>query len=214
MEEKSTKTHVALKKDELLYTSCYCEENVYMMCKTMSELNRKEEDHSMLDHCTVVFISNPSKSIPIWKQKNSPDGPVDYHVILYYHNYDTKEFYVYDMDTVLPFPCDATEYVMLAFHPELQLQERFKRCFRLVPGSVFLREFASDRSHMLEENGEYMKPPPEYPAIASTDDVMNLPRYIDMTENTVSPEKFGVVIDEQQFFTTVLAHVQMNVAAS
>ncbi|KAI8143706.1 N-terminal glutamine amidase-domain-containing protein, partial [Fennellomyces sp. T-0311] len=128
------------------YTSAYCEENVYMLCKTIAETNP-----AILDHCTVVFISNPNKIIPIWKQKLASVGqPVlwDYHVILYYHDEENKEYYMYDMDTTLPFPCRADRYVMEAFQPELQLREEYQRYFRLVPGSVYLREFASDRSHM------------------------------------------------------------------
>ncbi|KAI9254584.1 N-terminal glutamine amidase-domain-containing protein [Phascolomyces articulosus] len=194
------------KKEEFQYTSHYCEENIYMMCKTMAE---RHQDN--VNHCTVVFISNPNKAIPIWKQKNASesDGPVvwDYHVILYYHDYKNRNFYIYDMDTELPFPCDATQYVIEAFHPELQLNEFFQRYFRMVPGLVYLKEFASDRSHMLKGDGEYIKPPPDYPAIISSTshDTMNLPDYIDMTQNKISPEKYGIVVDEEQFFATIFS---------
>ncbi|KAG2221397.1 hypothetical protein INT45_012648 [Circinella minor] len=176
-----------------------------------------KQNQDNLEHCTVVFISNPNKAIPIWRQKNGsqPDTPVvwDYHVILYYHDYDKKEFYIYDFDTELSFPCNANEYIMEALHPELQLNKQFKRYFRMVPGSVYLKEFASDRSHMLKEDGEYMKPPPNYPAITtSNNETMNLFNYMNMTENIISPKKYGVVINEEQFFTTVISNVQINVA--
>ena len=38
-----------------------------------------------------------------------------------------KRFYIYDFDTELPFPCYAKQYIMEAFHPELQLNEQFQR---------------------------------------------------------------------------------------
>lgn len=34
---------------------------------------------------------------------------------------------VYDFDTILPFPCPLDQYIAEAFHPELQLLDRFER---------------------------------------------------------------------------------------
>jgi len=41
------------------------------------------------------------------------------------------------------------------------------RKFRIVKAEDFLMHFASDRSHMLKEDGEWMSPPPTYPPILS-----------------------------------------------
>ena len=41
---------------------------------------------------------------------------------------------------------------------------------------------------------------------------MNLLDYMNMTENIISPEKYGIVIDEEQFFTSIIANAQINVA--
>lgn len=37
--------------------------------------------------------------------------------------------------------------------------------FRVIPAEEFLQTFASDRSHMLTPEGQWMSPPPIYPPI-------------------------------------------------
>lgn len=69
-------------KADLIYTSCYCEENVYKLCEYV-----KNHEPELLDSCFVTFISNKYQSIPLWKQiagNPANDGFVlwDYHVIL------------------------------------------------------------------------------------------------------------------------------------
>ena len=55
-----TETETIIKRNELIYTSCYCEENIYMMCRMIAKQNQHD-----LEHCTVVFISNPNKAVSI-----------------------------------------------------------------------------------------------------------------------------------------------------
>jgi hypothetical protein len=43
---------------ELLYTRCYCEENIYQLCQWV-----KETKPNVLDALTVVFISNPLRRV-------------------------------------------------------------------------------------------------------------------------------------------------------
>lgn len=47
-----------IEKDKCVYTKCYCEENIYMLCKQIDE-NYPE----MLDKFTVVFISNDERKV-------------------------------------------------------------------------------------------------------------------------------------------------------
>lgn len=42
---------------ELPYTSCYCEENIYMLCL---EVKKKT---ALLEHCSVMFISNDRRAV-------------------------------------------------------------------------------------------------------------------------------------------------------
>jgi len=54
------------------------------------------------------------------------------------------------------------------------------RFFRVIPIDEYLKEFASDRRHMLNEDGTWIKPPPIYPAIRTPDQIHNLDDFIDM----------------------------------
>ena len=51
--------------DECDYASCYCEENVWKLCRRLQE----EEDHH-LQSASAVFISNSGRSVPLWSQKS------------------------------------------------------------------------------------------------------------------------------------------------
>ncbi|KAI8364805.1 N-terminal glutamine amidase-domain-containing protein [Radiomyces spectabilis] len=189
-----------LTKKTLTYTSCYCEENIYMLCKELKRIAPNE-----LENCTVVFISNSNRSIPMWMQASSVNGsPViwDYHVILMYHDYAASSSCIYDFDTRLPFPCDTARYIKASFRPELQLKDEFIRYFRMVPAATYLAYFASDRSHMLTTSGVYIKPPPTYIPIATKENIMTLPQFINM-EHYKNSEQYGTVISEFQFFSLI-----------
>lgn len=177
----------------LSWSFCYLsEENVWKLCETFK--NHLKID---LSQFYVVFISNEMKQIPLWYQKASdnPLSPVvwDYHVILIYNK--GKNSLVYDLDTTLSFPCYLCEYAEKVIQSENDFGKNFSRKFRVIPASSFLQTFASDRSHMLTEDGKWRKPPPSYPPIRTQDTSMNLFEYIDM-----NPQKGeGTVMDLNNF---------------
>ncbi|KZV90446.1 hypothetical protein EXIGLDRAFT_121340 [Exidia glandulosa HHB12029] len=152
------------------YTSAYCEENVYCLAREFSTLAAWR--------VSVVFISNTSRTVAVWQQKASTDAASgfvvvwDYHVILALTYKDDasggldqpEECWIYDMDTRLRQPCRAGEYFARTFLDQEALEPRWRSSFRVVPGQVFLDNFASDRSHMLRE-AVYIAPPPLYDAI-------------------------------------------------
>ncbi|EDO34804.1 predicted protein [Nematostella vectensis] len=145
-----------------VYTSCYCEENVWKLCERI-----KEEQVLDLEEHYVVFISNSNRQIPLWMQKkaSSPLDAVvwDYHVILIRKTKDKS--FVYDLDSILPFPCPSELYLEQAIQSDRKLKKQFHRKFRIIPAPVFLQTFASDRPHMRKQNGEWRQPPPAYPPI-------------------------------------------------
>lgn len=175
-----------------VYTSCYCEENVWKLCEQI-----KVEKEQTLNEYYAVFISNDKRQVPLWMQKSAKDplAPVvwDYHVILLRRMED--KCLIYDLDSILPFPCPFEQYTQQALQNERQLKKKFHRKFRVIPAEVFLGTFASDRSHMKKPNGEWIKTPPPYAPIRTTDNTMNLQEFIDMTNE----EGEGQVMDYKTF---------------
>ncbi|GBE82628.1 hypothetical protein SCP_0410130 [Sparassis crispa] len=156
-----------------VYTSCYCEENVYLLAQAFTA--RKETERDWRWDVYAVFVSNPGKTVALWKQKARDDIVVwDYHVVLVLRPtpplargraVDELKFsnpevhgpgaWVYDFDTLLPVPCSWPEYVSGTFpytHDRALANlfgETYQSLFRVVPADVFLAWFVSDRSHML-----------------------------------------------------------------
>ncbi|XP_072173700.1 protein N-terminal glutamine amidohydrolase-like [Diadema setosum] len=197
----SSVSNIVPPRDECLYTKCYCEENVWKLCDHIQQHSTDE-----LQRVYAVFISNQDRVIPLWKQKaaRQPGQPVlwDYHVILLYNQPAGSD--IYDLDTVLPFPVSFREYVERTIGSNERLKEQFHRFFRVVPAASFLKMFASDRSHMRKENGEWQSPPPTYPCIVAQDGTqMNLDSYISMELGT-GP---GEVMTLQQFWSKFSASV-------
>lgn len=72
MESKDTlKYYPILEKKDCIYTSCYCEENVYQICKKVvdnsTEFNAKNENYK--SESFAVFITNKKKQAEIRYQK-------------------------------------------------------------------------------------------------------------------------------------------------
>ena len=188
-----------VERKNCVYTSCYCEENVYKFI---------EENSEYFDDMYAVFVSNPRKQCAIWYQKSSnnpAETPVcwDYHVIVVAKK--SLHFYVYDLDSSLPFPSDLNEYFSRCFRPSnsgipqwwLQFAFATGHYFRPVDGHDFLAKFSSDRSHMIDnDTGQWLSPPPEYQPIFKPDLGSNLMDFLDF-ENTSLPGKW---LDFNQFF--------------
>nr|XP_048697598.1 protein N-terminal glutamine amidohydrolase isoform X4 [Caretta caretta] len=149
-----------------VYTSCYCEENVWKLCEYI-----RSYDQYPLEEFYAVFISNERRMIPLWKQQSGcGDEPVvwDYHVILLHVSSGDQNF-IYDLDTVLPFPCPFDTYIEEAFKSDDILLPGFRRKIRLIRADLYLKTFASDRSHMKDAHGHWQKPPPSYPCIETAE---------------------------------------------
>uniref|UniRef100_A0A8D0E823 Protein N-terminal glutamine amidohydrolase n=1 Tax=Salvator merianae TaxID=96440 RepID=A0A8D0E823_SALMN len=160
-----------------VYTSCYCEENIWKLCEYIQSWNQYP-----LEEFYAVFISNERRMVPLWKQQAGCQGqPViwDYHVVLLHASSGNQNF-IYDLDTVLPFPCPFDTYVEEAFKSDSIINPEFQRKIRLIRADVYLKTFASDRSHMKDASGNWLKPPPPYPCIETADFKMNLNDFISM----------------------------------
>ncbi|KAJ1309672.1 hypothetical protein OPQ81_006437 [Rhizoctonia solani] len=151
------------------YTSCYCEENVYLACQALVE-----SGSSSLQDIYVVFLSNPTKTVLIWGQKASEHRidigcPVvwDYHVIMVLvapakeneHALSIADrTYIVDFDSILGTLTAWKDYTSFTFRSELFKSEVFdttlQSMFRVIPASRYIDQFASDRSHMMKMDAE------------------------------------------------------------
>lgn len=161
--------------EDNVYTSQYCEENIYHLAQRM--LAQPDSD-SRWD-INIIFVSNLSRTVALWNQRisSSRDTAViwDYHVVLTLRGAfavnrdDEQETWIYDLDTRLPVPCPWEEYVEQTFPGHADLPGQFQSLFRVVPCKVYLDSFASDRSHMVifdpSHGPHYVAVPPSYPCI-------------------------------------------------
>lgn len=118
--------------------------------------------------------------VPLWRQRAGRDEEKlviwDYHVILIYK--PDERCLVFDLDSDLPFPTYFHKYVTETFRTDAILNPEYHRFFRVIPASLFLQTFASDRRHMKKPDGSWMKPPPPYPCIMPPRNILNFPAMI------------------------------------
>ncbi|KAL9653194.1 hypothetical protein ABK040_009500 [Willaertia magna] len=209
-------------KESLIYTHCYCEENIYKLCEGLSQ---KEETNKELDNCYVVFISSLEERVPMWFQSDDNQLVVwDYHVIFIHKpsnndEYNNSKSMVYDFDIRLDFPIDFPTYFFKAFMTSFLLEGPPKNLisllekvqFRIIPAKEYLTTFSSDRSHMLGDDGKYLSPPPIYKCICGNKNTkMNLDEFrkmdIGKKEQVYSiqgfTEFFGVNYEEMKNWIT------------
>ncbi|XP_059692310.1 protein N-terminal glutamine amidohydrolase-like, partial [Gavia stellata] len=66
-----------------------------------------------------------------------------------------EQNFIYDLDTVLPFPCPFDVYSVEAFRLDDSLHPEFRRKIRMIRADLYLKTFASDRSHMKDANRKW-----------------------------------------------------------
>lgn len=148
------------------YTSCYCEENTYLLLDRLHTTT----------NCYAVFVSNRVKRCPVWHQRaaRSPNVPVlwDYHVFALAAK--GGAFYAVDADTTLDVATPASDYVSAALDAGGAIREYGLRTaiailpptkVRVVGARDFLDHFSSDRRHMADESGGFTSPPPPHAPI-------------------------------------------------
>lgn len=57
-----------LMEDKGRYVPDFSEENVWKLCQDVATRHPSE-----LQHCHVVFVSNPRRSVPLWRQRSGKD---------------------------------------------------------------------------------------------------------------------------------------------
>lgn len=137
-------------RSDFKYWPYYCEENIWHLCQDP----RLRAVSNM-----VVFISNDARKCAIAEQRAGSDGLViwDYHVVL------LNRSMIWDLDTLLSFPCPAGDYLKKSFL--LEFDDDYLPRFRVIKAETYIRNFTSDRRHMINQSGKYIHSPPHWPAI-------------------------------------------------
>ena len=112
---------------DIVYTSHYCEENVYKTAEAF--LLHASNENSAEGY--VIFISNKARLTPIWKQKLAEENqPVvwDYHVIFLVKGSGRDgSSYVIDQDTRLGFPVSFRQYCDESFPSDVVLESIYRQ---------------------------------------------------------------------------------------
>ena len=97
------------------------------------------------------------------------------------------------------YPCPIEEYLSNSFVSDLSTWE--PPMFHVVDADYFIRHFASDRRHMRNKDGTFLKPPPPFPQIRSeSGEDFNLWDFVD-----VSPNEHGRIYKLSEMYTTFVA---------
>jgi len=140
-----------------MYCPRYCEENAWHLAQApaLAQLDR-----------FVAVITSAEGACLFWNQQiaDDPAAPVwwDYHVVLLARR---TEWLVYDFDSTLPFPVEARAYLDCTFQYEERMPPNVRPRFLLFDGPTYTQAFRSDRSHMRDEQGGWLAPPPVWPQI-------------------------------------------------
>jgi len=107
-----------------------------------------------------------------------------------YCNLDHLTSLIWDLDVdadYVQFPSSFQDYWKIVVKADFNslFPPSFRPYFRVIPATTFHREFASDRSHMMN-NLQYQQPPPKYPPIHTDTCSMNLDAYRFMEDFSIS----------------------------
>jgi protein N-terminal glutamine amidohydrolase len=145
------------------YQARYCEENVWRL------LGRS--DLSGRRGWAVIVSGLSGHVVALHQTAGRPrDGLVcwDYHVFAVVDDPEGPRLAL-DLDTALPFPCPLAPYLAATFPltlPSVRLRHQRPR-FRVLEAADYLAGLSSDRSHMRTPAGDYVAPPPPWPAPGS-----------------------------------------------
>jgi hypothetical protein len=141
----------------ILHQPFWCEENIWHLAQHTAT--------TAVDSLVLV-LTGAQAQVACWNQKAGDDSDAilwDYHVVLATYS---GGWQIRDLDSRLGYPVTAAEWLRGTFPcPDLVSQPYQPRC-ALIPAEDFVREFGSNRAHMLNIDGSWQQRPPPWPMIA------------------------------------------------
>ena len=92
---------------------------------------------------------------------------------------DQSQWRVWDLDTAIGFPVLAEAYLVKTFQRYEELANEDPPLFRVINAKEFIDVFSSDRSHMLDDLGQWLSPPPPWPPILQGS-IATFEKFVDM----------------------------------
>ena len=178
-------------KSNFIYTALFCEENIWQLANTLIQQGVTSKD------LTVVFISNNKQQVAVFNQKTVESNQAiiwDYHVVLLRKN--DNDYLIYDFDSRTRLPSLANNYLESSFPVNKNIPADYQPCFRLFDSSNYLKQFNSDRSHMIGVISEELFP--EYAALKPDESItpIDLQQFIDTNKALNNEEK---ILDLSEF---------------
>jgi hypothetical protein len=142
-----------------LHQPFFCEENIWHLAQS-SEVTGTER---------LVLVISGAEGVACWHQKAGDEGaPIlwDYHVVLAALDPGLQAWQLWDLDGRLGYPVPAETWLRTTFPFPDRVPARFQPRFAVIPAADYVRTLSTDRSHMRDAQGAWLKPPPPWPAPA------------------------------------------------
>ncbi|MEM7158728.1 MAG: hypothetical protein AAF799_38155 [Myxococcota bacterium] len=150
----------------------YCEENVWQMCADPLVQGQPR---------AAIFISNSSRTVAVMHQRAAPapQQPVvwDYHVVMAARG--PTGWMIWDVDSTLGMPVPMSIYLRQSLAFPAGFEAPFTARCRVISAARYRATLCTDRSHMLDEQGQARAPLPSWPAIGQG---TNLMRFVDLDQ--------------------------------
>lgn len=153
-------------KKDYLYTSLFCEENIWKLVDTLYTNQQAKP-------IEVLFLLNKNNTIALFNQTNAfEDEPViwDYHVVLSAELNNDRV--IFDFDSQCEFPVNIDKYFSKTFTRRESIEDIYQPLIKPINAKYYLQYFSSDRQHMrgLIKQNEF----PDYPIIQAAKHVKPL----------------------------------------
>ncbi len=147
------------------YWPFYCEESAWRLLATTSLVTGPASALLVANRFGRVacWASRAVGARPIgWSVDSLPGEavPWDYHVVVV--ELTPAGWVTWDPDSWLGPIAPAADWLRATFLDPALVRERYHPRFRLVPRDTWVAELATDRSHMKDRRGRWLKPPPPW----------------------------------------------------
>lgn len=139
-----------------LHHPFFCEENIWHLAQSPDVPGTER----------LVLVLTGESGVACWHQKaGEADAPIlwDYHVVLAARD---GAWQLWDLDGRLGYPVPAETWLRTTFPVPDLVPTRYQPRFAVIPAADYVRTLGSDRSHMRDARGAWLKPPPPWPAPA------------------------------------------------